>query len=285
MMKIDARKQTKDELYDRRRQAVRLHEQDVPVIQIVERTGLSWPTVNAAIKRFQAEGESALRPSARGRKQGTGRVLTVEQEAEIRDFMVKRQPMSYGLTKSLWDREAVQQLIAQKYGVKLSERVVGNYLGRWGLTLEKGKKRGYERCSKVIQQWLDANYAEILRQSREDDAEIYWLMTQKIIDAGLWCPERAPNVLLPATATPARSLRKLLMVAATNNQGKLRWTISNGRFNPDRQIKFVKALIRDTRRKKLVLIRSNRPHFGSPDFSHWLSKNTHRCKMFPEAKN
>lgn len=253
-------------------------------MEIVERTGLSWPTVNAVIKGFQAEGESVLRPAARGRKQGTGRALTVEQEAEIRDFVRKRRPIFYGLKNSLWDSEALQQLIEQKCGVKLSERVIGNYLGRWGLTLKKSKGRGLDGCSKDIRQLLNTSYAGILRQAREADAEIYWLIAPKTIDSGLWCPEPAPNVLLPATSTPDRSVRKLSMVAAANNQGKVRWAISNGRFNSDRQIKFVEALMRDTRRKTMVLIRSNLTSYGSKDFVRWLRENSHRCKIFPDAK-
>jgi len=42
-------------------------------------------------------------------------------------------PLFYRLKKSLWDREAVQQLIKNKCGVYLSERAIGNYLKRWGL--------------------------------------------------------------------------------------------------------------------------------------------------------
>ncbi len=83
MEKRDARKLTRDELHERRREVVRFYEEGVPVMRIVERTGLSWSAVSTAIKRYQTGGESALRPSVRGRKQGTGRTLTDAQEIEI----------------------------------------------------------------------------------------------------------------------------------------------------------------------------------------------------------
>ena len=125
-MKIDARKQTRDALYERRKQVIRLHQEGVPVMQIVERTALSWSAVNAAIKRYDRGGESALKPVARGRKQGKGRILTEEQEADIRQMLRKRRPKFYGLQYALWDRDTVMHLIEQKYGITLSVRAVGS---------------------------------------------------------------------------------------------------------------------------------------------------------------
>jgi transposase len=189
MTKVDGRKGSRSELYELRKQAVQLHEQRVPVMQIVERTGLSWPTVNSAIKRYQEEGEFALMPLARGRKNGTGRMLTAEQESEIRGYIRKKRPKFYGLKKSLWDRGSVQQLIAEKYGAELSERLIGNYLRRWDLTPKQYKRHGYDNCSPDIRRWLDSNYAEILRQARDDGAEIYWLIAPKMVNIGLWRPD------------------------------------------------------------------------------------------------
>ena len=45
-------------------------------MQIVKKSGLSWYAVNKAIKLYTEGDEPALKPSARGRKQGTGRILS-----------------------------------------------------------------------------------------------------------------------------------------------------------------------------------------------------------------
>jgi transposase len=44
------------------------------------------------------------------------------------------------------------QLIEQQCGVKLSVRVVGNYLNRWGFTPQKPIKRAYEQRPEAVQQ-------------------------------------------------------------------------------------------------------------------------------------
>ena len=39
-------------------------------MQIVAMTGLSWPGVRAALKRYEAGGMAALKPAIRGKKPG-----------------------------------------------------------------------------------------------------------------------------------------------------------------------------------------------------------------------
>ena len=51
-------------------------------MQIVEQTGLSWAAVNAALRLYGAGGAAALKPQVRGKKMGTGRHLSAEQELE-----------------------------------------------------------------------------------------------------------------------------------------------------------------------------------------------------------
>ena len=53
-------------------------------MQIVTLTGLSYPTVRKAIDLFDAGGWAAIKPAARGRSKGDGRLLSAQQEASVR---------------------------------------------------------------------------------------------------------------------------------------------------------------------------------------------------------
>jgi len=169
--KLDARTQSRKTLHERREAAVQLHLEGLPVMQIVERSGLSWSAVNAAITLYKAGGATALEPRARGRKQGTGRKLTSEQEAGIRQLIRSRRPWFYGLKTSLWTRDALLRLIKQKFDVDLTQRGIGNYLEAWGITVGTRNQRPIERCSREIRSWLKVNYPAIEQQARQDDAE------------------------------------------------------------------------------------------------------------------
>ena len=63
MEKENARKQTLEQLHERRKQVVRLHKKGIKIMQIVAMTGLSYPPVRAAIDLFEAGGWAAIRPA------------------------------------------------------------------------------------------------------------------------------------------------------------------------------------------------------------------------------
>jgi hypothetical protein len=72
----NARKQTLEQLHERRKQVVRLHKKAIKIMQIVSMTGLSYPAVRATIDLFEAGGWLAIWPTSRGRARGDGRRLS-----------------------------------------------------------------------------------------------------------------------------------------------------------------------------------------------------------------
>ena len=72
-------------------------------MQIVEHSGLSWYAVNAAVKPYPAEIASALKPAARGRKAGSGRLLSEEQEAALRQIICDKRPEPRQMAFALWN--------------------------------------------------------------------------------------------------------------------------------------------------------------------------------------
>ena len=107
MEKEDARNQTLERLHERRKQVVRLHKQGIKIMQIVPLTGLSYPTVRAAIDLYEAGGWSAVKPSGRGRARGEGRVLSAEQESTIQRLIIDTRPEQLKMQFHLWSRTAV----------------------------------------------------------------------------------------------------------------------------------------------------------------------------------
>jgi transposase len=129
-------------------------------------TGLSYPTVRAAIDLFDAGGWAAVRPAVRGRSRGDGRVLTQAQEQAVQRLIIDQRPEQLKMDFSLWSRAAVGQLIEQEFGIKLQVRSVGKYLARWGFTPQKPIKRAYEQSPEAVKAWLE---------TRKDQIEIFYL--------------------------------------------------------------------------------------------------------------
>lgn len=270
MKKIDARKQTRNALCKRRQQVISLYRENMPVMKIVENSGLSWPAVNFAIKQSETGENFDLMPAQRGRKNGAGRVLSVEQEAELRYIICRKRPYQFNIKissrnirLSLWNREAVMQLIEQKCGLKLSERCVAKYLERWGFPLVKKW-----RCSKDIKKWLIENSNDLEHRAQSENADIYRV-------------DKTPLTSSDTLQTTKKKgyQHKLYMVSAINNQGKIHWLIIQGQFTAELQIKFLRALANDPSRS-IFLILGKFGYYCKAEVLDWLRKNG-KIEIFP----
>lgn len=73
-------------------------------------------------KRYLAEIASALKPVARGRKADSGRLLSEEQEAALRQIICDKRPEPRKMAFALWNRVGVMQRIESDCDIKLSVR-------------------------------------------------------------------------------------------------------------------------------------------------------------------
>lgn len=224
-------------------------------MQIVKNCGLSWSTVNVAIKRYKQDGLKALMPEARGRKKGTGRILSKEQETAVFQIISRKRPLNYKIKRYLWNREAVMQVIKQECGISLSERGLANYLGRWGCVLEN-------RQIKSMKRNLNKNCLEIRQKAQDENTQIFWMNRTKI------------RYIVETSTEQSR----MWMISFVNIQGKIHWLIVKNRFSVKRQISFLKALIKDSRKRIFLLTKKTNVKF-SDETLRWI-KQQDRLKYF-----
>ena len=121
---------------EKRKQAVRMWKTGgYTHREIGEQVGVHYLTVGRWIKKYQDGGSKALQARVRGRREGSGRRMTQEQEAMIQKQLIDKTPDQLKLRYALWTREAVQQLIQQITGLKLAIRTVGESVSYTHLTL------------------------------------------------------------------------------------------------------------------------------------------------------
>jgi len=278
MEKDDARYLTLGQLHERRKQVVRLHRRGLGVMQIVDLSGLSYPTVRSAIDLYEAGGLVALKPRRRGKRAGQGRMLTQEQEQAIRKMICDKRPEQLKLEFALWNRAAVMQLIQQECGITLSVRGVGNYLSRWGFTPQKPIKKAYEQRPEAVQAWLNEQYPEIKKRAKAEGGEIHWGDETALVNTDVRGRSYAPAGQTPVTFAPG-ARQKLSMLATVTNQGKTRWMIIDEAFNSDTLIEFLEALTRDADKKVFLILDNLRVHHSKP-VKAWVAERQGKIELF-----
>ena len=279
MEKEDARKQSREVLHERRKQVIRLHRKGVGVMQIVEQTGLSWSGVNTALRLFEQGGAAALKPHARGKKPGSGRSLSTEQERVIRMTIIDKRPEQIKMEFALWSRPAVRELIERDLGIKLSVRAVGDYLARWGFTPQKPIKKAYEQRPEAVQAWLEDEYPTIEARAKREGAEIHWGDETALVNTDVRGRSYAPAGQTPVTRAVGGTRQKLSMIATVTNQGKTRWMIIDEAFDAAKLIEFLQALIKDVGRKVFLILDNLRVHH-SKLVKAWVAEHQDQIELF-----
>ncbi len=248
-------------------------------MQIVAMTGLSYPTVRAAINLYEAGGWRAIRPALRGRNRGDGRVLRQAQEEAIQRMIIDNRPEQLKMDFSLWSRAAVGQLIEQEFGIGLQVRSIGKYLARWGFTPQKPIKRAYEQSPAAVQAWLEGQYPAIERRAKREGAEIHWGDETALVNTDVRGRSYVPADKTPVAMVIGGTRQKLSMIATVTNQGKTRWMIIDEVFDAEKLIEFLQALIKDTGKKVFLILDNLRVHH-SKLVKAWVAERKEQIELF-----
>src|SRR5829696_3212362 len=113
-------------------------------VEAAETVGVNRRFVGQWVKVAAQGGEAVLAGRRRGRRPGEQKALSAAQEDRLRVSIARGCPDQFGLSFTLWTRQAVRALIARETGVWLTLPVVGRLsagLGRYCLAASAGGHR------------------------------------------------------------------------------------------------------------------------------------------------
>src|SRR3954453_24009027 len=111
MKHVDMRRLPAAAQEEGRRQVIGLRQAGQTYDAIAVQVGLSPTGVFDICKRYAERGAAGLKTGPRGPEPGDGRLLTADQEAEVRALIRRPAPDELDLPFALWSRAAVRELI------------------------------------------------------------------------------------------------------------------------------------------------------------------------------
>ncbi len=237
--------------------------------------GITEPGVNKIWAIYKQGGKRALRSKKRG-IQG-GNKLKKDQAYQVRQLIKDKLPDQLKLPFGLWTREAVQQLIAIKYGVELSRWQVGRYLKKWGYTPQKPIKKAFEQKPEKVQKWLEQEYPSIKRRAVREKAVIYFGD-----ETGCRSTHQAGRSYAPKGKTPmimATGKRFTVhMISAISNRGHLQFMLMDAGFNSEVFQTFLEQMIKYSK-QKVFFITDNHPAHKTKKPNQWLEDNKKKIEV------
>lgn len=276
--RTDYRKVPPEVLYQMRKTVISMYKKKKPVEEIVEITGFCERTVRQTISDYKRGGMAALKPKRRGRKSGEKRTLTIEQEKELVRIITDKNPDQMKMKCCLWTRDAVRQLIKEKYGIDMPIRTVGMYLQRWGFTVQRPVKQAIEQKPEAVQRWLKEEYPAIHANAKKDNAEIFWGDETAVQNVANYARGYAPKGHTPVLKLKAKKLH-INMISAISNQGKLHFMFSQDSIDQQKLIEFLERLIKDIQRKIYIILDNLKVHHGKL-VADWVEQHKDQIRLF-----
>jgi transposase len=222
--------------------------------------GVSRRAVSLWMRADRQGGKEALKAKPRGRPRGGGK-LKPWQCATIVNLITDRHPDQVKLTFYLWTRQAVGQLIEQRFGIRYSVYQVGRYLKQWGFTVQKPGRKAFEQCSWEVQNWLESEYPIIKRQAKAENAEIQWCDEMGVRSDAASARCFSPKGQTPIVLGPGKRFG-CNMISSISNRGTLRFMVFTDRFNWDVMLRFLKRLLKQMDRKVFLIVDGHPVHRG-----------------------
>ena len=275
---VDHRKSSPEAVYALKKVAVRLRRQGRPVKEIVEITGLADQTVRNAFCAYESGGIEALKPKRRGRKPGEKRRLSPEQEEAVIKLLVDHTPEQLQFECCLWTRAAVRALILREYGVDLPIRTLGEYLKRWGFTVQRPAKQAMKQNPEAVEKWLKEEYPAIHAQAKREEAEIFWGDETAVQNVAHYARGYAPRGRAPVLRIASRKMH-IHMISAISSSGKVHFLLYSEAIDADRLIGFMAGLIRDAGRRVFLILDNLRVHH-SKKVLEWVKERPQEIALF-----
>lgn len=238
--------------------------------------GVGRTSVHNWVKAHRAGGQAALRSKPRGRPRASR--LKGTQAATAVRLITDRCPDQLKLPFVLWTREAVQQMFADRFDLKVSVWTVGRYLKRWGLTPQKPLRRAYERNPVAVDRWVRHEYPAIAAQAKREKAVIHWgdeMGLRSDHQTGRSYGRRGQTPVIPGTGQRFGCN----MISTITNRGALSFMIFKERFTASVMIRFLRRLIRQSP-SKVFLIVDGHPVHRSTRVKRWLDEHASEIRVF-----
>ena len=235
--------------------------------------GVTRQSVSSWVNRARRDGEAALAAGRRGRRPGEQQALSAVEQRQIVGLITDKNPDQLKLPFALWTRQAVRDLIWQRFTLRLALTTVGQYLRRWGFTPQKPLRRAFEQDSAAVKRWLNEQYPAIARRAKRENAVILWgdeMGLRSDDHRGRSYGLRGVTPIVPKTGKRFGCS----VIQAVSNRGELCFRVFSGSFNADLFIDFLKRLLKHADGRKIFLIVDGHPVHRSHKAAAWLAART-----------
>jgi transposase len=135
--------------------------------------------VDLGLFQVEASRYYGVNPHTPRASAGAGRVLSPEQEQEMRPLVVDSTPQEQQIASETWTRQTVAELITSRLSIELTLQGVGKYLHRWGLMPQQSARQAREQHPEEVRPYVKQ---ELIKEQMPESSSEFRNTIDKILD-------------------------------------------------------------------------------------------------------
>ena len=255
-----------------------LKEKGYKVKEIGELLNVADDYVYKVLKKYLKNANSLPAEKVRGRKVGEARRLPQTESEEIKAAIEGHTPEEFSLPYSLWSREAIQELIKQKYGFVMPLTTITEYLKRWGMTCQRPAKRATKQNAAAVKEFQEVTFPKIVAKAKKEGGIILFGDETGICNQENYQRGFSPAGVAPVVKLPVKKER-INMISAISRQGHCEFMCYRETMTQQLLIEFLGRLIDRYDRKIFLILDNLKVHHGKM-VENWVSERKKQIELF-----
>jgi transposase len=275
MKKSDGRTHSHEFLEGCRIRAIELYKKGEKINEISYFLGFHRGVVSKWISLFKKDGKKALLSK---KARGPQFKLSEKEIKEIINILYDDATI-YGFENPLWNCKMVQQTIFKRTGKRIHTTNIMRLFRRLNLSPQKPERISSQKNRKDVKRWLREEWPKIEEHRRRWQAMLYFQDESGIsltpVLGRTWAPKgKTPKVLV----TGKRG--GFCVTSAISPAGKLIFRIEKGKVNADKHIKFLKQIMKQHSRRKIIVIEDSAPVHKARKIEKFVEQNRNRLVIY-----
>jgi hypothetical protein len=179
---------------------------------------------------------------------------------------------------ALWTCDMARQLIARRFGIKLSRTSVNRLLTQLGMSAQRPLWRAYQQDPAKVGQWLKVEFPRIKKLAKKAGANICFGD-----EAGVRSDHHAGTTWSPRGVTPVVSTTGARfgfnMISVVSARGQMRFMIVDGKVNADTFIEFCKRLLHGATHPVFLIV-DGHPSHKAKKVTRWIEQQKGSLQLF-----
>jgi len=250
-------------------QAMQAWKRGARVCDIAEMFRVHPNSVSRWVGHYNTNGAKGLRGS-----KASGRPRSIDCKSFFPKLkkVVGKDADAYGFDTPLWTTTRLQSVFSSEFGVKLSRPTIHRFLTEAGLSFQKPEKRAFQQDPERRREWLEKTWPKLEKQAKNQRSVILFQDECSValnpISGKTWARiGRTPSI----SATARRG--SIGVISAISRAGKLYFSMPKGRVNSEEFIRFLKKILKQIPRKKVIIVLDNCTSHNSKKTTDFVALN------------